>query len=73
MVTVITLTDVNENVNCQAEKELEVEMPTQTDDVEFKSVLDVDSTKFLMLTKPCWCKSVVILDMKVFRKPVSFN
>ena len=42
MVTVSTQTDVYENVHCQAQKELDVMKPTQVDEGELESVLDVD-------------------------------
>ena len=67
MVAVSMQTDVYENSICQAEKGLDVNFPTQSDVGEFKSVLDIDSTKNQMFTNPRWCRSDVILDMKWVR------
>ena len=48
-----------------------VTVSTQTDDDEnVKMSTQVDSTSSQVVSKPCWCRSVVILDMELFRKAV---
>ena len=48
-----------------------VTVSTQTDvDENVKMSTQVDSTSSQVVSKPCWCRSVVILDMQLFRKAV---
>ena len=46
-----TQTDVYRNVNSQAKKKPDVKKPAQADEVEF-SVLDLNSIKYQLVTKP---------------------
>ena len=59
-------------MNCQVEKKPDVKKPTHVDEVEF-NVLDIESTRYLMVTEPCWCRSVGIMNIKIIRKSVSSN
>ena len=64
-------TDVYENVNNHNQaKKPDFKKLAEVDEVEF-SVVDLDSTKYQMVTESCWCRSVIILNMKVIRKPLS--
>ena len=66
-----TQTDVYENVNNHNQaKKPDFKKLAEVDEVEF-SVVDVDSTKYQMVTESCWCRSVIILNMKVTRKSLS--
>ena len=48
-----------------------VTISSQTDAAEnAKMSTQVDSTSSQVVSKPCWCRSVKILDMQLFRKAV---